>query len=263
MKVIALMCEDPSAPLDWDALARTAGFSRFYFLRMFEEITGAAPHRFLMAIRLEKAKHLLLKTTLPVCRIASRTGYATSGGFINTFKTFVGVYPEQFRQLADYMSPSRLESLVAEYLEQPANACAEHDSFRFIVHGPPTFNGVTFVHLSDTASDSAPKRFAIGHNGCTRGRLPFPRRQASLLATAFPEKGDVTDYLLPDQNNLLIASSVISPRADSTPKRNAAVLQLRKSSFFDPPVVVCLPQLLLDHQGTSHTAPIQSFSLAH
>ena len=67
-RAIQLMRQDPGRnALDWNTLAEIACMSRYHFLRIFEGLTGVGPHRFLIALRIERsAKQLLLETAMEV-----------------------------------------------------------------------------------------------------------------------------------------------------------------------------------------------------
>src|SRR4051812_9199952 len=52
-RAVARMRAEPGAALGADALAREVGLSRAHFYRLFEQSTGAPPHVFLNAIRVE------------------------------------------------------------------------------------------------------------------------------------------------------------------------------------------------------------------
>jgi AraC-like DNA-binding protein len=45
--------------LSVEDVARTAGVSRFHFIRLFDAMFGETPHQFRMSARLDRAKHLL------------------------------------------------------------------------------------------------------------------------------------------------------------------------------------------------------------
>src|SRR5262249_11438611 len=49
-------------PLSLGAMAKIAFVSRFHFNRTFRQVTGVPPSQFLYALRLERAKHLLVET---------------------------------------------------------------------------------------------------------------------------------------------------------------------------------------------------------
>jgi AraC family transcriptional regulator len=81
-----------------DDMARRAMFSKFHFSRIFQRVTGTSPGRFLMVMRLERAKHLLLSTTLSITEITHEVGYASVGTFSSRFTSSVGVSPSMYRR---------------------------------------------------------------------------------------------------------------------------------------------------------------------
>lgn len=96
-RVVDLIQERYSEPLNLDELARTAIMSKFHFLRTFRDVTGVTPGRFLSAVRLEAAKELLLATSLNVSDISARVGYSSTGSFTRRFTESVGCSPTQYR----------------------------------------------------------------------------------------------------------------------------------------------------------------------
>ncbi|WP_277351250.1 helix-turn-helix transcriptional regulator [Micromonospora sp. HNM0581] len=92
-------------PLSLDTMADSAFLSRFYFSRLFRSKTGTSPGRFLTAIRLYKAKNLLLETDMSVTDIAYAVGYNSLGTFISRFTRSVGISPARYRWLAEHGIP--------------------------------------------------------------------------------------------------------------------------------------------------------------
>lgn len=90
--------------LTLDDLAKTANFSKFHFARMFRQVTGVSPRRFLYALRLEEAKRLLLLTSLSVAEISYQVGYLSVGTFASRFTASVGVSPAAYRRLGGDLS---------------------------------------------------------------------------------------------------------------------------------------------------------------
>ncbi|WP_198141459.1 helix-turn-helix transcriptional regulator [Micromonospora sp. ATCC 39149] len=86
-------------------MADSAFLSRFYFSRLFRSKTGTSPGRFLTAIRLYKAKNLLLETNMSVTDIAYAVGYNSLGTFISRFTRSVGISPARYRWLAEHGIP--------------------------------------------------------------------------------------------------------------------------------------------------------------
>lgn len=87
---------------DWKIadLARISGTSSAHFARSFKSAFGVPPHRYLLSLRLERAKRLLAETELAITEIASRCGWRSLGTFGRTFRTVVGQSPGAFRASA-------------------------------------------------------------------------------------------------------------------------------------------------------------------
>lgn len=99
-RAIAIMWDRYNEPLSLDTMADSAYLSRFYFSRLFRSTTGTSPGRFLTAVRLFKAKNLLLETDMTVTDIAYGVGYNSLGTFISRFTRSVGISPARYRWLA-------------------------------------------------------------------------------------------------------------------------------------------------------------------
>lgn len=70
-----------------------------YFSKMFKDSTGFSPYDYLLRLRLERAKELLINTGMPVGEIAYRTGFNSQANFIYFFKKQTGFSPLKFRKL--------------------------------------------------------------------------------------------------------------------------------------------------------------------
>ncbi|WP_308635834.1 response regulator [Paenibacillus silvisoli] len=68
-----------------------------YFSRVFHAEVGETLTRYLIRIRMAKAKELLELTPLKIYEIADSVGYKDSRHFVKTFKEWVGMSPAQFR----------------------------------------------------------------------------------------------------------------------------------------------------------------------
>lgn len=99
-RAVTVIREKYGEPLTLDELARTVMVSKFHFLRSFRGTTGVTPGRFLSAVRLAEAKHLLLGTSLKVSDISAQVGYVSIGSFTRRFTESVGLSPTQYRQSA-------------------------------------------------------------------------------------------------------------------------------------------------------------------
>ena len=81
-----------------EELARSALFSRFHFSRMFQQVTGVSPGRYLSSLRLEEAKRLLRTTDMKIIDITYNVGYSSVGTFSSRFSKDVGMSPSEYRR---------------------------------------------------------------------------------------------------------------------------------------------------------------------
>lgn len=84
-------------PLDLDAMAAAAGFSRYHFARGFRAAYGETPGRYLTRRRVERAQDLLRSADLTVTEICHIVGFSGLGSFSSTFSVLVGVSPTEYR----------------------------------------------------------------------------------------------------------------------------------------------------------------------
>jgi AraC family transcriptional regulator len=96
-RVVAYLYEQYDQPITLADMADVAILSQFHFARTFREVTGVSPGRFLSAIRLQRAKGLLMTTELTVTDISYMVGYNSLGTFTSRFTRSVGVTPIQYR----------------------------------------------------------------------------------------------------------------------------------------------------------------------
>lgn len=70
-----------------------------YLSLRFKQELGLSPKRFLLELRLKKAKELLLQTHDPINIIASSVGFSDSLSFSKFFKKMTGYAPTEYRKL--------------------------------------------------------------------------------------------------------------------------------------------------------------------
>jgi AraC family transcriptional regulator len=77
-------------------LARDAGMSAFHFARVFRELTGVPPHRYLLQRRLAAAAQQL-RAGAPVTDTCFAVGFRSLSHFIHAFRRHFGVSPSRMR----------------------------------------------------------------------------------------------------------------------------------------------------------------------
>ena len=96
--VIAHMHANCQQSLSVSDFARMCDLSEYHFIHLFQEYTGEAPYAYLTRLRLEKAKDLMVSTTLNISEIAAAVGYPNPLYFSRLFRRHMGVPPSQFRK---------------------------------------------------------------------------------------------------------------------------------------------------------------------
>ena len=99
MKVCSFITEHMTENLTTEELAQVAGFSKFYFSRLFKEFTGLTCHDYLINQRIIAAEQLLKQADLSITDIAMSTGFSSPSGFTRTFKQQKGITPMEYRSL--------------------------------------------------------------------------------------------------------------------------------------------------------------------
>jgi AraC-like DNA-binding protein len=89
-------------------VARAAAISIFHFSRLFKKFTNFSPHQYLIHLRLEHARLLLLNTSLSITEICFESGFNSLEHFIATFKQHNGASPRKYRRLGTETARSLL-----------------------------------------------------------------------------------------------------------------------------------------------------------
>jgi AraC-like DNA-binding protein len=89
------MLERLEENLSLSLLAAEAGMSPFYFARVFSELVGEPPHRYLVRARLQHAARLLRAGAL-VTEAAVRSGFPNVNHFSKTFHMRYGGPPSHY-----------------------------------------------------------------------------------------------------------------------------------------------------------------------
>ncbi|MGU7811298.1 helix-turn-helix domain-containing protein [Burkholderia sp. AW49-1] len=80
-------------------VAQAVAMSERNFLRRFKKEVGATPTEFVLSIRLERACHMLVHTSLPADKIARRAGLGNGERLAKLFRQHLALSPIEFRAL--------------------------------------------------------------------------------------------------------------------------------------------------------------------
>ncbi|MEM9703675.1 MAG: AraC family transcriptional regulator, partial [Planctomycetota bacterium] len=81
-----------------EELAALSHLSVSQFKRVFKDLFGISPHRYLTRVRLQAVRRLLLETTKTVDVIAAETGFFDASHLTRNFKKEVEMTPHAFRK---------------------------------------------------------------------------------------------------------------------------------------------------------------------
>ena len=97
LSIIELMEANLSEPLTLIEIADFAGLSRRQIERLFRQHLGRSPARYYLEIRLDRARHLLLQSSLPVVEVAVACGFVSASHFSKCYRELYGRSPQQER----------------------------------------------------------------------------------------------------------------------------------------------------------------------
>jgi AraC-like DNA-binding protein len=82
-------------PVTLDQLAQLVHISPFHLLRVFHRRVGLPPHAYVIQLRVEHAKTLLIQG-MPIAEVAAQVGFSDQSHLSRHFKRLVGVAPGQY-----------------------------------------------------------------------------------------------------------------------------------------------------------------------
>lgn len=98
LKSKIFMAENISKNIDFKLLAYELNVGYSWFRRMFQHYTHLPPAKYFLLLKLNKAKRLLVETTLNVGEISDFLGFETQYYFSKFFKKRTGFSPSQWRK---------------------------------------------------------------------------------------------------------------------------------------------------------------------
>lgn len=96
-KVIQYIRANLNQPITLQELASLINLSPFYFSHYFKKRTEFSPMDYVINMKIDYAKGLLIRTNKPIAEIAAAVGYAGTTAFSNIFSKRVGLSPRNYR----------------------------------------------------------------------------------------------------------------------------------------------------------------------
>ena len=97
LSIIELMEKNLSEPLSLLDIAEGADLSRRQIERLFRQEMGRSPARYYLEIRLDRARHLLVQSSMPVVEVAVACGFVSASHFSKCYRELYNRSPQQER----------------------------------------------------------------------------------------------------------------------------------------------------------------------
>jgi transcriptional regulator GlxA family with amidase domain len=97
LSIIEVMENNLSEPLSLVEIADDAGLSRRQIERLFRQEMGRSPARYYLEIRLDRARHLLVQSSMPVVEVAVACGFVSASHFSKCYREVYNRSPQQER----------------------------------------------------------------------------------------------------------------------------------------------------------------------
>jgi len=114
-EAVSLMEANIEEPMTLDELSYHAGLSRRQLERLFQRYLHSVPTRYYLELRLERARQLLLQTSMPIVDIALACGFISAPHFSKCYRDTFGMPPRDERRRA----AGQVESGHARVTEEP------------------------------------------------------------------------------------------------------------------------------------------------
>jgi len=99
-EAVSLMEANIEEPITLDELSHHVALSRRQLERLFQRYLETVPTRYYLALRLERARQLLLQTSLPIVEIARACGFVSAPHFSKCYREVYALPPRDERRRA-------------------------------------------------------------------------------------------------------------------------------------------------------------------
>lgn len=99
LDVVSHMEENIEFPLSQSDLAKTVGLSTRQLERLFRKYLDRTPTRYYLELRLNRARTLLLQTSMSVLNVALASGFGSASHFSKCYREYFGRTPREERRL--------------------------------------------------------------------------------------------------------------------------------------------------------------------
>lgn len=97
LTIIELMEANLAEPLSLSEISEAVGLSRRQIERLFRHEMGRSPARYYLELRLDRARHLLIQSSMPVVEVAVACGFVSASHFSKCYRELYARSPQQER----------------------------------------------------------------------------------------------------------------------------------------------------------------------
>lgn len=124
-KIVKMLDEKYKTEIGADKIAQLVGYEKTYIYRLFQEFLGLSPMKYIYYLRIiESMQRMKLAGHESFEKIAEEVGFNEYSTFFRTFKTLVGISPNEYK---DKLKNNTIESLHLKTLDEVE---AKIDRFR-------------------------------------------------------------------------------------------------------------------------------------
>ena len=98
LTIIEMMEANLSEPISLLEIADYVGLSRRQIERLFHKNLGRSPARYYLELRLDRARHLLLQSNIPIVEVGVACGFVSASHFSKCYRELYTRSPQQERQ---------------------------------------------------------------------------------------------------------------------------------------------------------------------
>ncbi|WP_100407764.1 helix-turn-helix domain-containing protein [Bacillus solitudinis] len=242
-EVIGYIHQHIYEPLSLSELARYAAYSPYHFTRIFKEKMGISPVYYISALRLQKAKDLLLHTNLRVRDIGLEIGQKSLGTFTTRFTERVGMTPSDFRN-----SVQRAENHFRS-LQKLSDWSDSHISIgkqaiiKGTVRATVPFEGLVLIGLfAKPIPEGLPIHGTLVSSLGDFHIIDVKPGLYYLMATSVSWEMQAMDFLLPQKTLRTRSKKPIIVESFSSIPHQEVILHTPRLD--DPPILISLPLLM-------------------
>lgn len=93
--------ENLSDHITLEYLCDHVGMSKYYFCRLFRDLTGLPPLQYINMVRCDRARHLITEGQMNITQAAQTVGVENASYFSRMYKKYIGVLPSDDAQKKD------------------------------------------------------------------------------------------------------------------------------------------------------------------